>query len=101
MFLYTAILLAVSVLFFFVGRAIYRGNTDLIHDYHQTRVKDKAAYGKAFGKAMFTMATAMGMSGLLALFTDSFLPVFVLFLGLAVGIIQIVFVQKKFNNGMF
>ena len=101
MFLYTAILLAVAGLFFFVGRSIYRGNTDLIHDYHQTRVTDKEAYGKAFGKAMLTMAASMGISGLLALFTESFLPVLILFLGLAVGIIRIVLVQKKYNNGMF
>ena len=101
MFLYTAILLAVAVLFFFVGRSIYRGNTDLIHDYHQTRVTDKEAYGKAFGKAMFAMAAAMALSGLLALFVHGFLPVLVLFLGLSVGIIQIILVQKKYNNGVF
>ena len=101
MFLYSAILFAVAVLFFFLGRSIYRGNTDLIHDYHQTRVKDKVAYGKAFGKAMFIMAASMAASGLLALVTDSFLPVLVLFLGLAAGIIQIILVQKKYNNGMF
>ena len=101
MFLYSAILLAVAVLFFFLGRSIYRGNTNLIHDYHQTKVEDKAAYGKAFGKAMFTMAAVMALSGLLALFVHGFLPVLVLFLGLAGGIIQILLVQKKYNNGVF
>ena len=101
MVLYSIILLTVSVLFFFLGMSIYRGNTDLIHDYHQTRVKDKVAYGKAFGKAMFIMAASMAASGLLALVTDSFLPVLVLFLGLATGIIQIILVQKKYNNGVF
>ena len=101
MFLYSAILLAVAVLFFFLGRSIYLGNTELIHDYHQTKVEDKAAYGKAFGKAMFTMAAAMALSGLLALFVHGFLPVLVLFLGLSVGIIQIILVQKKYNNGVF
>ena len=101
MFLYSAILLAVAVLFFFLGRSIYRGNTNLIHDYHQTKVEDKAAYGKSFGKAMFTMAAAMALSGLLALFVHGFLPVLVLFLGLTAGIIQIILVQKKYNNGVF
>ena len=101
MFLYSAILFAVAVLFFFLGRSIYRGNTNLIHDYHQTRVEDKAAYGKAFGKAMFTMAAAMALSGLLALFVQGFLPVLVLFLGLIAGIIQIILVHKKYNNGVF
>jgi len=101
MFLYAAILLAVAILFFFVGRSIYYGNTNLIHDYHQTRVTDKDAYGKAFGKAMFTMAAVMALSGLLALFVHGFLPVLVLFLGLAAGIIQIILVQKKYNYGVF
>ena len=101
MVLYSIIHFAVAALFFLLGRSIYRGNTDLIHDYHQTRVTDKEAYGKAFGKAMLTMAASMGISGLLALFTESFLPVLILFLGLAVGIIRIVLVQKKYNNGMF
>ena len=101
MFLYAAILLAAAILFFFVGRSIYRGNTNLIHDYHQTKVEDKAAYGKSFGKAMFTMAAAMALSGLLALFVHGFLPVLVLFLGLTAGIIQIILVQKKYNNGVF
>ena len=101
MILYVIIMFAVAVLFFFLGRSIYRGNTDLIHDYHQTKVKDKAAYGKAFGKAMYTMAAAMAASGLVAMFDDGFLPVLILFLGLAVGIIQIILVQKKFNNGVF
>ena len=101
MFLYAAILLAAAILFFFVGRSIYHGNTNLIHDYHQTKVEDKAAYGKAFGKAMFTMAAVMALSGLLALFVHGFLPVLVLFLGLTAGIIQIILVQKKYNNGVF
>ena len=101
MILYAIIMFAVAVLFFFLGHAIYRGNTDLIHDYHQTRVKDKAAYGKAFSKAMFTISAAMAASGLVALFDDGFLPILILFLGLAAGIVKIILVQKKFNNGVF
>ena len=95
------IMFAVAVLFFFIGRSIYRGNTDMIHDYHQTKVNDKAAYGKAFGKAMFTISAAMAASGLVALFDEGLLPILILFLGLTLGIIQIILVQKKFNNGVF
>ena len=101
MYLYAGIMIAVSVLFFCVGRSIYRGNTDLIHDYHQTKVKDKAAYGKAFGKAMFCIAVAMALSGILSLFTDSLLSVAVLFIGLGAGIVWIILVQKKYNHGVF
>ena len=101
MILYAAIMLLTALPIGWLSAAIYRGKTDLIHDYHQTKVKDKAAYGKAFGKAMFTMAFFMAVSGFSSLFTDSFFPVAVLFLGLAAGILQIIHVQRKFNNGMF
>ena len=101
MWLYSIILFLTAVPMIRISIAIYQGKTDLIHDYHQTKVTDPAAYGKAFGKAMFTMAAAMALSGLLALFVHGFLPVLVLFLGLTAGIIQIILVQKKYNNGVF
>ena len=50
---------------------IYRGNTNLIHDYHQTKVTDPKAYGKAFGKALFVFGLAPLFSGLVALAGDS------------------------------
>jgi len=50
---------------------VYRGNTDLIHSYHQTQVNDKSAYGKPFGKALFMVAAAPFISGFVGLFCDS------------------------------
>ena len=105
MILYSIIMLLVSVLFFCLGFAIYRGKTGLIHDYHQTKVKDKAAYGKAFGKAMFVIAVGMLGSGIISLFgetkTIGMISMAALFLGLVIGIILIAVVQKKYNNGIF
>ena len=98
-------MLAVSVLFGVISFQIYRGKTELIHDYHQTKVTDKAAYGKAFGKAMLVIAMAMLSSGTISLFGDSkkiaMISVGVLFIGLAIGIACIITVQKKHNNGIF
>jgi hypothetical protein len=95
----------VGGLFIGLGIAIYKGKTDLIHDYHQTKVTDKAAYGRAFGKALFVMAAAMLGSGAIGLFDDSELmakiSVAVLFIGLAIGIICITIVQRKYNKGIF
>ena len=54
----------VAVLFTVLGIAIYKGKTDLIHDYHQTKVTNKSAYGKAFGKAMLVIAAVMLLSGI-------------------------------------
>ena len=56
MYVYSVIMILVAVLFAVVAIAIYRGKTELIHDYHQAKVKDKAAYGRAFGKAMAVIA---------------------------------------------
>ena len=59
MLLYSIILFLTGALVAGLGLAIYRGKTDLIHSYHQTKVTDPAAYGKSFGKAMFVIAAAL------------------------------------------
>ena len=102
MFVYSIIMFSTAVIFMGMSIAIYRGKTDLIHDYHQTKVTDKSAYGKAFGKAMFVIAAALLLSGIIGLF-DSFamIAVAVLITGLAVGIGCIVAVQRKYNKGIF
>ena len=92
----------VAVLFTVLGIAIYKGKTDLIHDYHQTKVTNKSAYGKAFGKAMLVIATVMLLSGIIGLFKNLLmLAVTILIIGLVVGIGCIVAVQKKYNKGVF
>ena len=102
MLLYSIIMFLVAVLFTVLGIAIYKGKTDLIHDYHQTKVTDKSAYGKAFGKAMLLIATVMLLSGIIGLFEKLLiLAVAILIIGLAVGIACIVAVQKKYNKGVF
>ena len=101
--LYAIILFAVSVVFGVVAVLIYKGKTDLIHDYHQTKVTDKAGYGKAFGKTMAIIAVAMMLSAVISLFGGNAMlwAVAVLGAGLVAGIIAIVRVQKKYNGGMF
>ena len=88
-----------------ISIAIYQGKTNLIHDYHQTKVTDKAAYGKAFGKAMLVVSISLLLSGIIGLFGASevmaMIAVAVLFVGLFVGIAGIIAVQKKYNNGVF
>ena len=88
-----------------ISISIYKGNTNLIHDYHQTNVTDKAAYGKAFGKAMFVVSAALLLSGIIGLFGDTevmaTIALAVLFVGLFIGIAWIVAVQKKYNKGVF
>ena len=102
MLVYSIIMFLVAVLFTVLGIAIYKGKTDLIHDYHQTKVTDKSAYGKSFGKAMLVIATVMLLSGIIGLFKNLLmLAVAILIIGLVVGIGCIVAVQKKYNKGVF
>ena len=102
MLVYSIIMFLVSALFTVLGIAIYKGKTDLIHDYHQTKVTDKSAYGKAFGKAMLLIATVMLLSGIIGLFKKLLiLAVAILIIGFVLGIGCIVAVQKKYNKGVF
>ena len=102
MLLYSVIMFLISALTAVLGVAIYNGRTDLIHDYHQTKVTDKTAYGKAFGKAMLVIAAAMLLSGIAGLFENLVvIAVAILMVGLAIGIGCIVAVQIKYNNGLF
>ncbi len=105
MTLYSCILLPVAVIFAVMSFQIYKGKTELIHDYHQTNVKDKAAYGKGFGKALGVMSVGIFSSGIIGLFGDdkitAMVAVIVLFAGLFVGLFCIYKVQKKYNSGIF
>ena len=98
MFLTTALLMLLSI-------AIYKGKTNLIHSYHQTKVADKSAYGKAFGKALFVVAMAPLLSGIIGLFGSSdmiaVIAAAVLIIGIVIGIGFIAAVQMKYNKGIF
>ena len=105
MLLYSLILFLTAALMTGMSVAIYRGKTDLIHDYHRKKVTDHAAYGKAFGKAMGVISAALWLSGIAGLWGDSqpavTVSMAVLFLGLAAGTVCIMAVQKKYNRGLF
>ena len=103
MILYAAIMFATAVLFAVLAVQIYKGKTNLIHDYHQTKVTDQKAYGKSFGKAMGLIAAAMALSGILSMFGEAaaWIALAVLFAGLTAAIAAIIRVQKKYNGGLF
>ena len=102
MLVYAIIMFLVAAAFAAMGIAIYRGKTDLIHDYHQTKVTDKAAYGKAFGTALLVIAIALLFSGFIGLLDNlAVLAVMVLIIGLCIGVGCLVVVQRKYNKGAF
>jgi len=100
---YATILFLTAALLGVVAVLIYKGNINLIHDYHRTKVTEKTAYGKAFGKAMGVMAGTMVLSGAVALLGEGavWIAIAVLMIGFVIGMIAIVWVQKKYNGGVF
>ena len=96
--MYSAIIFLAAVIFLWTGVSIYKGNTNLINSYHQENVKDKKSYGKAFGKAMLFIAVSMLLSAAVDLFGKSVLAIWVLCIGLIIGIATIVFVQVTYNR---
>ena len=105
MLIYSVIMFSVSILLTTVSVSIYRGNINLIHDYHQTKVTDPQAYGKAFGKALLVIGFAPLLSGLISLAGDSkpivITAISVLFAVFGIGFICLWRVQRKYNNGIF
>ena len=103
--LYSILMFLAAVPIFAISILIYRGKTNLIHDYHQTKVTDITAYGKAFGKAMFVIPMALLISGIVGLSGDSetifMIAIAVLFAGLLIGIACLAAGQKKYNKGIF
>ncbi len=105
MIAYSVFMFVLSVFFLIMGIAIYNGNTKLIHDYHQTHVKEseRREYGRAFAKGMFAISATLLISGIIGLFGKdgaviaASLGVFVA--GFVISIIIIAIVQKKYNGG--
>lgn len=104
---YSIMMFVVAILFLAVGIAIYKGNTELIHDYHQTNIKEsvREEYGRDFAKGMFAICATLLISGIISLFGKEGLIVaaslIVLCVGLIVSIMILVKVQKKYNGGLF
>ena len=107
MIVYAVILFAVAVLCLFLGLAIYKGNTKLIHDYHQTNVGEsqRREYGRAFAKGVFAICATLLISGGIALFGEEgslmAASLVILFVGLTVSIMLLARAQKKYNGGLF
>ena len=107
MIAYSIIMFVTAVPFLALGIAIYKRNTELIHDYHQTNVKEseRMEYGRAFSKGLFVICAALLISGIIALFGKenpiAAVSQIVLFAGLIASFVVLVKVQKKYNGGLF
>ena len=105
MLVFSLILYATAAILFMLSYSIYNGNTHLIHEYHRTKVTDQYAYGKAFAGALVILPLAFSISATTALLGESKLIMCVtmgiLFAGIIFSLLGIIFVQKKYNKGIF
>ena len=99
--IFSIILFITSILLIVIGVSIYKGNTELIHSYHQENVTDKAGYGKAMGKSLIVLSLPLIVSGVIAFFTETSIPAIILIVGMVLGFIPIFKTQQKYNGGMF
>ena len=107
MIAYSIIMFLTGILFLVMGIAVYRGNTGLIHDYHQTNIKEseRREYGRRFSIGLFAICTTLLISGIIGFFgkEGSVLAASLVVLGggLIVSIVILVKVQKRYNGGLF
>lgn len=105
MIIYTLVMTIIAALFVIVGYLVYNGHTDMIHDYHQERVSDKANYGRAIGRGVVGIGLSALLSGIVSVFGESnaivALSVAVYVIGFILSFSLIWKAQKKYNGGMF
>lgn len=95
------ILFSVAIVLNIIAILVYKGNTKLIHEYHQRNVKDKKAYGREMGKALSFFTLPIIIAGIISLFTDSGIIGAVLIVGFLIAFVPMHIIQKKYNGGWF
>lgn len=105
MLIFSIITFVIAAVILVTGIMVYRGRTELIHSYHQTRVTDKKGYGRAIGKSLIVLSIGIFASGIVALLGDSdaviIAAVVLLFAAIIAGLVCIYKTQKRYNGGMF
>lgn len=100
--MFSIVMLATSILLCILGIMIFCGKTNLIHDYHQTWVKDKKAYGKAFGRGLCGMSFSFLASGVISLVGHSdefiYLSLCVLLILFLISGLFLIRVQANYNK---
>lgn len=96
---------AIAVIFIIVGILIFRGNTDLIHDYHQKNVTDFDGYGKGMGKGIISIGVFFLIGAVIVLAVNgksgTISGIVVALSGFLLSFIYILKVQKKYKGGLF
>ena len=100
---YIIVFYVVGFLFLVLGIMIWRGNTKLIHAYHQKNVTDFKGYGKAIGKVVAGIGALACFAASSAFLGERWtgVGIWIFFIGLCVLFIVMYFIQKKYNGSLF
>ena len=102
---YSVVLFIIATIILFWGFSLYRGNLSSLRPNSYRRVKDKVAYGKAMGKAVFVMGVPQVLAGIIALFGEKtvavILTVVISFGGFLAGLFGMLKVEDRRINQKF
>ena len=103
MIIYSIILIAVAIVLAVIAIRINKGQTDLIINYHQSRVKpeEKLRYARDFSKGIFCLSGTMLIAGITVLITKVLIADIILVAGIIISIVILVRVQNRYNKGVF
>lgn len=68
---YSVVLFIIAMIIHLWGFSLYKGNLSSLRPASYKRVKDKVAYGKAMGKAVFVMGVPQVLAGAIALLGET------------------------------
>ena len=103
MIIYSIILIAVAIVLALIAVRINKGQTDLIINYHQSRVKpeEKLRYARDFSKGIFCLSGTMLIAGITVLFTKVLIADIILVAGIIISVVILIRVQNRYNKGVF
>ncbi|MBQ1521506.1 MAG: hypothetical protein IIZ74_01975 [Erysipelotrichaceae bacterium] len=103
MIIYSIILIAVAIVLAVIAIRINKGQTDLIINYHQSRVKpeEKLRYARDFSKGIFCLSGTMLIAGITVLITKVLIADIILVACIIISIVILVRVQNRYNKGVF
>ena len=103
MIVYSIILIAVAIVLAVIAIRINKGQTDLIINYHQSRVKpeEKLRYARDFSKGIFCLSSTMLIAGITVLITKVLIADIILVAGIIISVVILIRVRNRYNKGVF
>lgn len=96
------ILVVIGIVFVFIGVAIMKGKTQLIHSYHMKNITEETRkpYGRVVGAGNLVIGVGIALDGMLTIVLSKEIMLFTI-IGLVIGLVLIFYGQFKYNKGLF